>query len=93
MIKSATYSGLCMAYSAPENATNPFGLITCDDSDPNQRFTYDAASMKIRLAADPAQCVTVSATIDDADPYQSSDLILAACEELDPSFKQWVIHE
>ena len=93
MIKSVTYEGLCMAYNDPENAVNPFGLIACDDADPTQRFTYDAASMQIHLASDAAQCVTVAATIDDAGPYQSRDLILAACDELDPSFKQWVIQD
>lgn len=92
-IESVTYSGLCMAYSAPENAANPFGLITCDDTDPNQRFFYDAASMQIHLTADEAKCVTVSATIDDAGPFQSRDLILAACDGLKPSFGQWVIQE
>lgn len=92
-IKSVTYEGLCMAFSDPENTLNPFGLITCDDADPAQRFTYDSASMQIHLAADAAQCVTVAATIDDAGPYQSRDLILAACDDLDPSFKQWVIQD
>lgn len=87
------HSGGADHYNAPKNATVPFGLIACDDTDPNQRFSYDDTSMQIQLAADPAQCVTVSATIDDAGPYQSRDLILAACKELDPSFKQWVIQE
>jgi len=93
MIESATYEGLCMAFNAPENAENPFGLISCDDKDPNQIFTYHDASMEIHLASDAAQCVSVAATIDDAGPFQSRDLILAACDGLDPSFKQWVIKD
>ncbi|PZX06114.1 hypothetical protein [Celeribacter halophilus] len=91
MIESATYEGLCMAYNAPDNAENPFGLIACDEADPAQHFTYDATSMEMRLAADASQCVTVSPTIDDAGPYQSRDLILGVCDELEPVFKQWVI--
>ncbi len=91
MIASATYDGLCMAYNDPENAENPFGLVSCDEGDPAQQFVYDDASMEMRLASDPAQCVTVAKTIDDAGPYQSRDLILAPCGALEASFKQWVI--
>lgn len=92
-IESATYAGMCMAYNAPDSAENPFGLIACDDTDPNQRFVHDAESGQIRLGADETQCVTVSATIDDAGPFQSRDLLLAACKELDPSFTTWVIRD
>lgn len=91
MIASATYDGKCMAYNAPDNAENPFGLVDCDATDQAQMFSHDASSMEMHLAADPAQCVTVSATIDDAGPFQSRDLLLAACEDLEPSFKQWVV--
>ena len=93
MIESATYEGLCMALSAPENATNPFGLIACDEQDSGQIFAYDAASMEIHLASDATQCLTVAATIDEACPFQSRDLVLGACDALDPSFKQWVIKD
>ena len=34
MVGSAIYEGLCMADNDPENAVNPFGLISCDDADP-----------------------------------------------------------
>ncbi|MBT0955819.1 hypothetical protein IV417_00350 [Alphaproteobacteria bacterium KMM 3653] len=33
VISSATYEGKCMAYSAPENAERPFGLVDCDAAD------------------------------------------------------------
>lgn len=92
-IGSATYDGMCMAYSAPVSTENPFGLIACDESDEAQQFVYDEASMEIRLGLDATQCVTVSPTIDDAGPFQSRDLILAACDTLDSSFKQWVIQD
>jgi len=92
-IQSATYADVCMAYNAPDNTENPFGLIACDATDEAQRFVYDEASMEIRLGMNTTQCVTVSPTIDNAGPYQSRDLILAACEDLDPSFKQWVVRE
>lgn len=91
MIGSATYENKCMAYNAPENAVNPFGLIECDDTAANQKFSYDAASMEMRLGSDTAQCLTVSPVIDDAGPFQSRDLILAACDALEPAFKQWVV--
>ena len=93
MIESATYAGLCMAFNAPDNAVNPFGLIACDETDEAQSFAYDEASMEIRLSTDVAQCLTVAKTIDNAGPFQSRDLILAACEGLEPSFKQWVIRQ
>ena len=92
-IESATYASLCMAYNAPDDAENPFGLIACDDTDPNQRFVHDMESGQIRLGTDATQCVTVSATIDDAGPFQSRDLLLAACEDLDPSFTTWVVRD
>lgn len=92
-IESATYTGQCMAYGAPDNAENPFGLIVCDETDPNQSFVHDAKSGHIRLGSDATQCVTVSATIDDAGPFQSRDLLLGACEDLDPSFTTWVIRD
>ncbi len=91
MIQSATYDDVCMAYNAPEDAENPFGLIACDPADEAQTFVYDEASMEIRLGTDGTHCVTVSQTIDNAGPYQSRDLLLAACDTLEPSFKQWVI--
>lgn len=91
MIASATYENKCMAYNAPENAVNPFGLIDCDDTAANQKFRYDAASMEMRLGSDTAQCLTVATVIDDAGPFQSRDLILAACDDLDLAFKQWVV--
>ena len=93
MIESATYAGLCMAHNDPENAVNPFGLIACDSADPAQKFAYDASSMEIHLASDSTQCVTVAPTIDNAGPFQSRDLYPAACDTLDPSFKQWVIKD
>lgn len=93
MIESVAYEAMCMAYNAPDNTANPFGLISCNDQDPTQKFVYDAATMEIHLASDASRCVTVSATIDDAGPYQSRDLILADCNELDTSFKQWIIQE
>ncbi|MBT51903.1 MAG: hypothetical protein CMF72_00500 [Mameliella sp.] len=93
MIKSATYADKCMAYNAPDDAENPFGLIACDAADETQLFTYDETTLEIRLAADAAQCVTVAPTIDDAGPFQSRDLLVAACAELEPAFKQWVIRD
>lgn len=93
MISSATYENKCMAYNAPENAANPFGLIDCDASAPNQKFAYDAETMEMHLGSDATQCLTVSPVIDNAGPYQSRDLILASCDSLESSFKQWVIQD
>ncbi|WP_394154827.1 hypothetical protein [Loktanella salsilacus] len=92
-ITSATYGDVCMTYNAPDNAENPFGLVACDEADPKQSFAYDEASMEIHLAADTAQCVAVAPTIDDAGPFQSRDLIVSACADLEPAFKQWVIRD
>ncbi len=93
MIASATYENKCMAFNAPENAVNPFGLIDCDDDAANQKFSYDADSMEIRLGTDMTQCLTVSPVIDNAGPYQSRDLILATCDSLELSFKQWIVRD
>ena len=93
MIQSGTYDDVCMAYNDPEHEENPFGLIPCDPADASQTFIHDEASMEIRLGMDETQCVTVSPTIDNAGPFQSRDLLLAACDTLQPSFKQWVIRE
>lgn len=91
MIASATYDNKCMAYNAPENDINPFGLVDCDDTASNQAFSYDAETMEMRLGSDTTQCLTVSPAIDEAGPYQSRDLIHAACDSLEPSFKQWIV--
>lgn len=93
MIASATYENKCMAHNAPDSEVNPFGLIDCDNAASNQKFTYDADSMEMRLGTDATQCLTVSPVIDNAGPFQSRDLILADCESLEPTFKQWVIQE
>lgn len=92
-IESVEYGGLCMAYSDPENEDVPFGLLDCVDDEPTQQFVYDSDTMEIRYRLNPSQCVTVGKTIDEAGPYQSRDLILAACADLTSSFKQWVIRE
>ena len=91
MIASATYENKCMAYNAPENTVNPFGLVDCDDSASDQKFVYDDETMEMRLGTDATQCLTVSSVIDEAGPFQSRDLILASCSSLETSFKQWVV--
>lgn len=93
LIESVTYEGRCMAYNAPDNAATPFGLVTCDETDPAQKFTYDNASMELHLASQPARCVTVAENIDDAGPYQSRYLLLAQCADLASGFKQWVVKD
>ena len=90
-ISSATYENKCMAHNAPDNDVNPFGLIDCDISASDQKFAYDEETMEIHLGSDLSQCLTVSPVIDNAGPYQSRDLIIASCDSLEPSFKQWVI--
>lgn len=90
-IRSVPYENKCMAYSAPDDAEHPYGLLDCVDGDAAQKFTYDAGSMEIRIGSDAAKCVTVATTIIDAGPYQSRDLIVAQCADLDASYKQWVI--
>lgn len=92
-IESVAYEGKCMALSDPENKQLPFGLLDCVKDEENQRFVYDAESMEIRIAADQTQCVAVVDKISNAGPFQSRDLIYAACDALEPAFKQWVIRE
>jgi hypothetical protein len=91
MISSVTYENKGMAYNAPENEVNPFGLIDCDPSAAEQKFAYDAETLEMHLGSDATQCLTVSPVINNAGPYQSRDLILASFDSLEPSFKQWVI--
>lgn len=93
MIQSPTYDGKCMALSAPDSAETPFGLLDCDAEDAAQRFSYDPETMELHPGDDAAQCVTVAPQIDDAGPFQSRALRLAACDALEPGFKQWVIKE
>ena len=90
-IRSVNYDNQCMSFNDPENAVNPFGLVDCVGGDPKQQFAYDAGSMEIRIGEDPSQCVTVAETIIEAGPYQSRDLIVASCQDLGASFKQWVV--
>ena len=40
-------------YNDPENAENPFGLVSCDEGDPAQQFVYDDASMEMPFGLEP----------------------------------------
>lgn len=91
MVQSVEFVEKCMAFNAPENAVNPFGLVDCAEDDMSQKFIYDKDSMEIRIFTDEATCVTVAETIIEAGPYQSRDLIAAPCKDLDASFKQWTV--
>lgn len=90
-IASATYDNKCMAFNAPENAINPFGLVNCDSSAPEQKFVYETETLEMHFGPDETQCLTVSAEIDRAGPYLSRDLFLASCDSLETRFKQWVV--
>lgn len=91
MIQSVAYEGKCMAYSNPDDADTPFGLLDCMKDDPNHQFIYDKDSLEFRISSDQTMCVSVAETIDNAGPYQSRGLLAAPCAILAPEFKQWVI--
>ena len=93
MIHSVEFKGKCMTFNEPENTEIPFGLLDCVEGNVKQQFIYDADSMEFRIGTDESSCVTVADTISEAGPFQSRHLIFATCEDLSPSYKQWVIRK
>lgn len=91
-IQSVAFDGLCMQTVDPDAAV-AFHLLDCVDGESDQRFDYDAGNMTIRPEGDSQRCVVVGADIRQAGPFSSRDLILAACEAIDPVRARWVITE
>ncbi|WP_195822624.1 ricin-type beta-trefoil lectin domain protein [Roseobacter sp. MH60115] len=92
-IQSIAFDGKCLTLSVPESDTVQFGLLDCQPGADSQSFAYDTASMELRLAAHPLQCIVVAETSRTAGPFMSRDLIVQPCDAVVAVFKQWVIRE
>ena len=88
-IMSYPFEGYCMQALIASDVT-VFALLECSNH-PRQKFTYSAADETIRLAEDPARCVSVDAETVPAGPWVKRPLKLETCEEVDASLKQWTI--
>ncbi len=92
-IRSVAFPEYCMAFSDPDNATSPFGLLKCMDDDPQQTFAYDETSMEIRIGNEASTCVTVASDSSKAGPFRSRGLLSADCGSVDDKFKQWIVKQ
>ncbi len=90
-IRSVAFKGKCMAFSAPENKAQPFGLLDCASGAASQKFVYEPRSMEIRIGSDTSRCVVVGAGSASAGPFMSRALLYADCGSVAEKFKQWVV--
>ncbi len=90
-LMSVAFDNKCVVLHQPDDPNVPFGLYDCDAEAQTQRFTYDSASMEIRLAADASRCVVVGGASRSAGPFMSRDLVTAPCAETDPLNKRWIV--
>jgi len=90
-VKSVTFSNKCMSLNNSEHTTHPFGLVDCDSSNIKQKFIYNKKTKEITSVYKPGTCVVVAKKIIEAGPYQSRDLLIKNCSEVEKTYKQWTI--
>ncbi len=67
-----------------------FALLECSDA-PRQKFVYNQDDKTLRLEEDQARCVGVVSETASAGPWVARGMVLASCEELEDSLKQWTV--
>ncbi|MEL7343926.1 MAG: ricin-type beta-trefoil lectin domain protein [Pseudomonadota bacterium] len=88
-IRSVAFPDYCMAVQA--GGARTFGLVACDETAPEQRFTYDALHGAITPTQTPSTCVVVGTASRSAGPFLSRDLLLADCDASPPERRTWVV--
>ena len=92
-LQSATFDGKCAALQAAAAPGVKFGLVTCDGSEENQRFIYDAAKMRFNPKGNTALCLAVGGSSRIAGPFMSRNLELANCAATEAKFLTWRIKQ
>ena len=89
-IESYAFEGLCMQALLAANRDTVFALLECSDA-PRQKFVYNQNDGTLRLEEDQGRCVGVVAETAPAGPWFARNLVLASCDELEDSRKQWTV--
>lgn len=90
-LQSATFEGKCAVLQAAAAPGVKFGLVTCDNSEENQRFIYDAAEMRFNPKGNTTLCLAVGGSSRNAGPFMSRNLELANCAATEAKFLTWRI--
>ena len=89
-VASYAYEGLCMQALLASGRDTVFALLECSDA-PRQKFVYNQDDKTLRLEEDQARCVGVVSETASAGPWVARGMVLASCEELEDSLKQWTV--
>ena len=89
-VESYAFEGLCMQALMAAGRDTVFALLECSDAS-RQKFVYNQDDQSLRLAEDQARCVGVAPETAPAGPWVARGLVLASCEELDDTLKQWTV--
>ncbi len=89
-VESYAFEGLCMQALLAAGRDTVFALLECSDA-PRQKFVYNQDDGTLRLEEDQARCVGVVSETVPAGPWVARGLVLAACDELEDSLKQWTV--
>jgi hypothetical protein len=89
-IESYAFEGLCMQALLASGRDAVFALLECSNA-PRQKFVYEQDDKTLRLEEDQAQCVGVVSETAPAGPWVARGLVLASCDELEDSLKQWTV--
>jgi len=90
-IQSVPFENKCMTLARAGDAEVPFTLVDCVADDPAQKFSYDEATMELRLGDDATMCVVVADSSASAGPFMSRRLVLVDCQSVDAKYKQWIV--
>ncbi len=89
-ILSATFENKCVTVSTALKAGDSLSLLDCTQGD-EQQFNYDAATLELRVGLSPDLCIVAGSKSRQAGPFMARDLLVADCEQTEPSLKQWLI--
>lgn len=91
-IQSVAFSEKCVVVLS-ESASTDFGLTDCDNGDPAQRFSFDPVTGVIAPVGAMGQCMAVGERSRSAGPFMSRDLVLGACDAIEPTHRTWAVRE
>ena len=92
-LRSATFDGKCANMQTVAAPGVKFGLVTCNVSAENQRFTYDAAKIRFSPKGDARLCLAVGNSSRTAGPFMSRELLLTNCAGTDAKLLTWRIKQ
>ena len=85
-IASHAFPGLCMEIGADGD----FGLLECSET-PAQTVVFDSETGLLHPGAIEELCIGTGPDSRQAGPFQSRDLVVSPCSELEDELKTWVV--